>query len=181
MFHFEVQITEQEYYDYNVFVNTQSSHGKSQLNRLRVVLSIIIVLLLISFLVRDGFTVTALVGIVPAAIVGVLFLVFWPSLMKRSIKQSIKAMNKKGKIGFDPVYTLQFFEDRFCEITPEQKSDILYAKLESVSVNADKAIYLHIDRMRGYILPLYAFDSTEQIETFLAFLTSKGIPVNTYE
>ena len=83
-------------------------------------------------------------------------------------------------MGYSPVSEMEFYDESFIEITPDNKSEQKYSAVERVSVIADKVIYIHTNNVMSYILPLCCFESKEQYKDFLDFITTKCSNIDTY-
>jgi hypothetical protein len=93
----------------------------------------------------------------------------------------LKSLKKSGKMGYSPKAAIEFYDDFFLEITPENKTEQKYSVLERVSVIGGKAIYLHVNNVMAYLLPIACFASEEELNAFLEFLRGKCTQFDYYE
>ncbi len=173
MYRFHVTITPEIYTEFNVYTSTKTAYGKEQIRKFRLIFSAIIAVLLVLTILRDGLSIATLFGFVPALIVWALFVGLWPRILANSLKKSVKSMSKKGKLGYDPQAEFLFYDEHFEEVTSDQRTSIMYTKLERAVVRYGDVVYLYLDSMRAYILPASAFESPQQMAEFVQFLRTK--------
>ena len=97
------------------------------------------------------------------------------------LKSNIKSLKAKGKMGYSPVSEIEFYDESFVEITPDNKTEQKYSAIERVSVITDKVVYIHVNNVMSYILPLSCFESKEQYNNFLDFVRSKCANIDVYK
>ena len=127
-----------------------------------------------------GFSASAWLGIIPYVILLVLFELLLNPFFVWVLKNNIKSLKSKGKMGYSPVAEMEFYDERFIEVTPDTKSEQKYSAVERVSVITDKVIYIHVNNVASYILPLSCFESNEQYNEFLDFVKTKCTNVDVY-
>ena len=84
-------------------------------------------------------------------------------------------------MGYSPIAEMEFYDESFIEITPDNKTEQKYSAIERVSVIADKVVYIHVNNVMSYILPLSCFESKEQYNNFLDFVRSKCANIDVYK
>ena len=84
-------------------------------------------------------------------------------------------------MGYSPVSEMEFYDECFVEITPDNKTEQKYSAIERVSVITDKVVYIHVNNVMSYILPLSCFESKEQYNNFLDFVRSKCANIDVYK
>lgn len=89
-------------------------------------------------------------------------------------------MKKSGKMGYSPVAVLEFYQDSFVEITPENKTEQKYTAIERISIVDNKILYLHVNNVMAYMLPLSCFAGKEQYDAFLEFMATKCTYIDVY-
>ena len=144
-------------------------------------LAIMVCVFIALTLVINGFSTGALIGVITL----VAFLVVMELLLKKyitfTLKANLKNLKKKGKVAYSPSATMEFFEQAFTEVTDNVKTEQKYSSVERVSVVRGRAIYLHVNSLASYILPLSAFDNKEQFDRFVEFIKTKISIVDFYE
>ena len=63
---------------------------------------------------------------------------------------------------------MEFFDEYFTETTPQNKTEQKYDSIERISVIQGKTIYIHVNNVMSYLLPVSCFDSKEQYDAFNA-------------
>ncbi len=180
-FRFYINLTDEDYFDYNLFWSTRSHYGKKQMKSIQVLLVIVVALFAVLRGVIDGFTFAFLLSLIPLAILAVLFLALFQYLFKMFLKSSLKGMRKRGKMAYSPHSVIEFYEERLIETTPDQKMEVKYTVIERVSIVKDKTVYIHVNNITSYILPMTCFESQEQYSDFLSFLQTKCNNIDVFE
>lgn len=179
-FKFYINITEEDYLDFNKFQTIKSPYAKKQIAKLRIGLLAVMLALVILHVTSYGFTVETFVGLAPLLVLLLLPIIFAPAGMTLTLKASIKTLKKQGKMAYSPSSVMEFYDDIFIETTPTDKTEQKYSSVERVSVVDDKMIYIHINNIAAYMLPLASFESKEQYEEFLVFMKTKCSDVAFY-
>ena len=76
-------------------------------------------------------------------------------------------------MGYSPSAVIEFYEDKIVETTPDNKSEYKYSGVERISLVDNKVIYIHLNNIMAYILPVSCFENMEQYNAFLGFITTK--------
>ena len=66
------------------------------------------------------------------------------------------------------------------EITPDNKTETNYSAVERISIVDNKMIYIHVNNVMAYILPISCFESTEQYNSFMDFIKTKCSDIDVY-
>ena len=179
-FKFNISLNDKDYLDYNTFWTIKSPYGKKQMLTFRILIAIIYTFVSFLFLFVGGFSVDAWIGIIPYIILLILFEALLKPFFSWLLKGQIKSLKSKGKMGYSPVAEMEFYDESFIEITPDNKTEQKYSAVERVSVVADKVIYIHVNNVMSYILPLSCFDSKEHYNDFLDFMRTKCTNIDVY-
>ena len=180
-FKFHINLSDNDYLNYNTFWSIKSPYGKKQMLKFRITIAILFVAILFLSLFGGGFSADAWIGIIPYAILLVLFELLLNPLFCWILKSNIKSLKAKGKMGYSPVSEMEFYDESFVEITPDNKTEQKYSAIERVSVITDKVVYIHVNNVMSYILPLSCFESKEQYNNFLDFVRSKCANIDVYK
>lgn len=176
-FRFNVNINDNDYYDFNKFHNTRSPYGKKQMTSIRIIFAVFGLLYAVFTTVSDGFDPYMLIALL---IVFSLLIVFFPKLFMLVLKGNIKAMKKNGKMAYTPSSVMEFYDDFFCESAEETSTNYKYSIIEHISVVDNKVIYIHINSVMGLILPFASFQSAEQMAAFFEFIKTKCANIRYY-
>ena len=179
-FEFKVNVNDQDYLEYNVFWMIRSPYGKKQLKDMRIMMTVLVGLLIFVSLFSSKFSAESFLGIIPMLLVLFLAQIFLTKCFAWSLKWMVRALKKSGKMGYSPESVIAFSDDYFVETTPENKTENKYSVIERVSIVDNKMIYIHINNVMAYILPLSCFESKEQYDTFLDFLKTKCAHIDRY-
>lgn len=179
-FKFYINITEEDYLDFNKFQTIKSPYAKKQITKLRIGLLAVMLALVILHVTSYGFTVETFVGLAPLLVILLLFIILAPIGMTFTLKASIKTLKKQGKMAYSPSSVMEFYEDIFIETTSTNKTEQKYSSVERVSIVDNKMIYIHINNVSAYLLPIASFESEKQYEEFLTFIKAKCSDVAVY-
>ena len=92
----------------------------------------------------------------------------------------LEMLKKGGKMPYSPQAEMTFTEEGFSEFTSEHKTEQIYTAVECVSVVEGVAIYVHINKLMGFLLPEKVFESKQQLDEFITFLKTKVTTVDFY-
>ena len=177
---FNVLLTDQDYYEFNKFVTFQSRHGKKEIKKMRLYLVVLFAVLALLFLVLEHFSMNGVYSAV-GYLVGLLIAqALFKPLMHLILKMQIKMLKKGGKMPYSPQAEMTFTEEGFSEFTSEHKTEQIYTAVECVSVVEGVAIYVHINKLMGFLLPEKVFESKQQLDEFITFLKTKVTTVDFY-
>ena len=179
-FKFHITLNDNDYLDYNTFWTFKSPYGRKQMLNFRIIIAILFVAISFLSLFRGEFSADAWIGIIPYVILLVLFELLMNPLFCWILKGNIKNLKSKGKMGYSPVSEIEFYDESFVEITPDNKTEQKYSAIERVSVITDQVLYIHVNNVMSYVLPLSCFESKEQYDDFLNFMKSKCSNIDVY-
>lgn len=179
-FKFHINVTDKDYLDYNIFWMLKSPYGKKQMMQYRVIFALLVGAMSLISLWGGGFTKDAFLGVIPYFILLAIFQIGLGPFFVWILKGNMKALKKKGKMGYSPEAEMEFYDDSFVESTPTNKTEQSYASVERISILADKVIYIHVNNVMSYIIPITCFDSKEQYHDFLEFIKTKCASIDTY-
>ena len=157
-----------------------SAKSKKQIIKFRITLVAIVAVISFLSLLGGNFSVDAFMGIIPYLILLVLFQLLLNPYFTWVVKQNIKSLKKQGKMGYSPNAEIEFLENSFTEQTPENKTEQMYSSVERISIIKDKVIYIHVNNIMSYILPVSCFGSKEKYDEFLAFIRTKCQNIDNY-
>ena len=170
-FSFDVKLTDADYIRFNEFSLKNSSVGKKADICNKILVSIIFIAFAINLVVTEGITPATVVGIVLLCACELIFLLGykkWNSVFTKFFTRTlIKGTAKKP---YTPESVLEFYDDFFKEIAPDNKSEINYTAIDRIYVVMNQYVFIFIDSMRGYIIPFESFKNKEEENTFLAFI-----------
>ena len=179
-FQFNVNTTDKDYLDYNKFWMLRSHYGKKQMMSFRIVMAVIFGVYIFILLYGGNFTVDSFISVIPMAILLIIFELLFSSLFVFILKGHLKSLKKKGKMGYSPSSVIEFYEDSFVETTPDNKTEQRYSSIERISIVDNKMIYIHVNNIMAYILPLSCFETKEQYDGFFEFIKTKCANIDIY-
>ena len=179
-FRFEVNVDDQDYLDYNIFWMLRSPYGKKQIKTFRITIVVLFAIFILISLFSGKFTGDSFLGIIPMLIVLLLAQIFLTKFFAWSLKGQIKQLKKSGKMGYSPNSIIEFLEDSFIETTLDNKTEHNYSAIERISIVDNKMIYIHVNNVMSYMLPLSCFESKEKYNDFFNFIKTKCENIDIY-
>lgn len=134
LYRFDVNLTEQDYFEFNRFHLFTSHYGKKQFEKSRILISMIPLILRFASYVLSGFAVENLAVCIVYILLSVFIFFISKPLVWFVSKLQIKHMKKQGKLPFTPASTLEFYDDSFVEITPDNKTESKYSLVDSIYI-----------------------------------------------
>lgn len=180
VFRFEVLLSEGDYLAFNRFHSFSTREGRRMLWRHRGLFLLMMAGVVgLTFLLLGkslfSFCYTALLVVFSG-----IYLVLLRKRMDLYLRGQMKRLKKGGKLPFDPVATLEFYEDKMVEITPTTRTEQSYAAIERVCVDGDRCVYLYNSSVTAIILPIPQIRPQANLEDFLQFLRGKCPRVEKY-
>ena len=180
LFQFNISLSEDDYLAFNNFHSFGSVHGKKLIRRVRIVfVSVMLLLIALVFL----FIGTSVFALSYAAFLGLftaVYMILYRKILKQNIKAQIKRLKKQGKLPFDPVSTLEFYDDKFVEITPSKHTELNYSIFERICIVQGKYILLYYSSVGACILPIPQIQMQANLDTFIRFLSEKCDKIEHY-
>lgn len=179
-FQFNVNINDQDYIDYNYFLVFKSFYSKKQKQNYFIKVAIFYAISILVLYFFMGLSRELLIGAIVMAIYWGIIILFRPKFYLRSLQKQIQTLKKSGKVGYTPEAVLEFYEEYFKEIARDNRSETKYSAVERVSVVENKMVYIHINSVLSYMLPIASFESKEQQDRFFEFLKTKCENIDFY-
>lgn len=179
-FHLKKVLTEEDYLEFNCFCSLKLKPNNKQHIKARVFMTGWMIMLAALVVWFGGWTYVTVGYAAIVAIYVAVHLLFYDKIVKRNIKKSIKRTKRAGKLPFDYVMELEFYDDKLIEITATSRTEMSYDKIERICVSGDKFIYLFVNSIGGYILPIPQIKEQVDSEDFFNFITQKCSVVEYY-
>ena len=180
LFNLNINLSEDDYLDFNKFHSFESMHGKKLINKTRIFFVLAMIILAALFLLVMGLTTFSITYAALLLLFTLLYMVFFKKILTRNVKTQIKRLKKVGTLPFDPVSTLEFHEDKMVEITALQRTEQSYSIFERICVVKDRYVLLYKSSVGAYILPVSQIKEQLNQEDFIEFLAKKCTNVEYY-
>ncbi|MBQ3101310.1 MAG: hypothetical protein IJC50_09995 [Clostridia bacterium] len=180
LFQLNINLSEDDYLDFNKFHSFESMHGKKLINKTRIFFVLAMIILAALFLLVMGLTIFSITYTALLLLFTLLYMVFFKKILTRNVKTQIKRLKKVGKLPFDPVSTLEFHEDKMVEITALQRTEQSYSIFERICVVKDRYVLLYKSSVSAYILPFTQIEAQLNQRDFIDFLSQKCPNVEYY-
>ena len=180
LYQLNIRLSEDDYLSFNVFHSLESVQGKKLIRKTCFFFIFAMLFLAALFLFVMGLTTFSVIYAVMLLLFTLLYMVFFKKVLIRNIKTQIKRLKKVGKLPFEPVSTLEFYEDKMVEITASKRIEQSYNILERICVVKDRYILLYHSSVGAYILPFAQVKEQINQEEFVDFLSGKCANVENY-
>lgn len=176
MFQFDVELNDNDYYEFNKYHILNSQTGKDTLKGFRFLVPTICAVIIIILCIAQSDFMLIIIEVIVLTILSVISFFFSDSFAKplllRSIKKEIMNLKKTGKLPYSPKASLTFDDNSITEITPEMETKVNYLVVERI-VTVETAVYVYFSSAQAFIIPLTAFADKENRIQFMAFIQSK--------
>lgn len=171
MYKFSYTLSEEEYYEFNIYSYLNKPAGKRSFLIFRFLVPLILVASVVFTMVVIGEIYFGAFDYIFLAI-AVLWIIFAKKFYIRSIRGSVKKLISKGKAPYGIPTEMVFEEDFFKETTPENENKSKYSSVESVAVGPE-AVYIYLNAILAYIIPNRVFQNDNEKIEFVEFINSK--------
>lgn len=179
-FKFNVNMSDKDYLEYNLFLISRSPYGKKFMLTFRIIIAIYFIISIFTSLFENKFTLKSFIGIMPKILLLIVFQSCLTYFISWYLKCQIKSSKKIGKAGYSPSSVIEFYEDSFVEITEENKIEQKYSGVERISIVDNKVIHIHVSTAMTFAIPISCFESLEEYENFLEFIKTKCSNISVY-
>ncbi len=170
-FSFDVKLTDKDYLLFNEFALKNSGMSKRADLLSKILVSIIFIVSCANLLITNGINPVSIVGVILLCLLGLIFLLCSKKFNTVFTKAFTGFMLKgKAKKPYTPESTLEFYDDFFKEIAPDNKTESNYTAIDKICVVMNSYVFIFIDSMRGYVIPFTSFKDANEEKDFLAFL-----------
>lgn len=180
LFQLNINLSEDDYLAFNIFHSFESVHGKRLIRKNRTFFILAMAILATLFILVMGLTTFSVIYTTFLLLFTLLYMVFFKKVLIRNMKTQIKRLKKTGKLPFDPVSTLEFYEDKMVEITVEKRTEQSYNIFERICVVKDRFILMYHSSVGAYILPVVQVKAQLNQEELTNFLSNKCTNVEYY-
>lgn len=180
-FRFNINLTDDDYLDFNKFILLRSKYGKQQMKMYKIIIAVMTAVVFIAVFLINGHTLAAFISAVPVLIVFAIIELSFNRVNSLLLKRQLKSMSKVGKAGYSPMSVLEFYDDKLVDLTADKRTEQKYSTIERISVvTENKIIYIHTNNIAAYLLPFAAFNSPEQYNEFFDFIKTKCSVIDIY-
>ena len=173
IFRFNITLTEEEYLTFNCFHSFEWAHGKKQIGKTRTLFTLVMAIIIALVVLINGWSTFSIAYAIILALLTAAHMLWYKKIMKHSIKAQIKRLKKIGKLPFDPMSTIEFYEDKMVETTDSKRIEQKYSTFERICVVSGRFILLYYSSVAAYILPFPQIKAQANLEKLLGFLSSK--------
>lgn len=172
MFKFKITLSDDDYLLFNQYHLLNSPSGKKYFMTIKFIVPFVFFMFIVIFCIAGSEFGLILFESILMTIMSICWIVFSKRLILKSMKKKITKMKKEGKLPYSSEAILTFDDEKIHEITPDSESVTNYSLIEKI-VETEKAIYIHINTVQAFILPVTAFTGEMERLKFLEFINSK--------
>lgn len=176
-FSFRFHISEQDYLDFNLFHAMASKSGKKSFLQLRLMSAALFLLAGGWYLLQYGLNLDGVIAVCVFSGCAIASFFSFKYVHRFILKRHFKSLKKQGKLPYSQDAAMTFTDTAFTESTDINKSEFTYSAICDAYIVNDRMLYLYIDTLRAFILPVSAFESKAQLDAFLDFIGQKAVAV----
>lgn len=180
LFQLNINLSEEDYLSFNNFHSFESVNGKKAIRKSRLFFTLSMIFLAVLLVLVMGLTTFSVIYTALLLLFTLLYMVFFKKILTHNMKAQIKRLKKTGKLPYDPVSTLEFYEDKIVEITESSRTEQSYNIFERICVVKNRYILLYKTSVTAYILPVAQINTQLNQQDFVAFLSTKCTNVEYY-
>ena len=169
----KVSLSEREYYDFNKFHMNRSPYGKRNRRAIYIIALVMAILIMAMNFIVEGFNIETFLFLIPYLLVICLILLLVGPLSLLVLKMQIALMKKQGKMPYEETSVIELYEDYFVEVTDKSRNEIKYTGAEGIMISQDGSIYIYMNSLMAYILPVSCFESDKMREEISGFLLER--------
>ncbi len=175
LYKFNVEITEQDFYEFNKYHLTTDKENKKGARLIRWYVLLILFFMAVYYIVgtEEPWLVAYIIAIYSAIYLIVIFSA--NKIMLKSFERWMKKKKKNGELQFyfEKAAVMEFYEEYFTETSEKKKTELNYNAVYKVSVLEGKAIYIYQSPTLVNIIPFSAFCDDAQRAEFIEFIKQK--------
>ncbi|MBE7011276.1 MAG: YcxB family protein [Ruminococcaceae bacterium] len=173
LYKFECKTTYKDYYEFNKYHTINSPDVKKSRLIGKLYVPVLFLIMFIYYIIRGDDWYSLSFALVIFSIVSIIWIFSLKPLTLFFLKLHIRFMKKNGKLPYSEFSVMEFYDDSFIEKTDNAKTEAQYNAIFKIRVNEPKAIYIYLNTVLAYIIPLDVFDSNEARDKFLEFIHQK--------
>ena len=169
-FSFNVKLTDEDYYLFNEFTVKHMPVGKKTALLSKIIVAVIFLYGAINIFLTKGIN---SVSVTAAAFFVILFIILalaFDKINSKIVRLQVRTLLKKDKKPYTADSDLEFYDEFFKEIAPDNKSELRYTAIDKITVIKNRYIFIFLDGIRGFVIPVSCFENEEQQKAFLSFL-----------
>ncbi|MBR5490388.1 MAG: hypothetical protein IKV79_03855 [Oscillospiraceae bacterium] len=180
LFRLNIYLSEEDYLAFNIFHAIESEEGKRIVRKSRRFFVLLMAVLAVLIVRVMELSVSSLVFAGIILLFTVFYMMFFKKLMAKNVKKQLERIKKTGKLPYDPVSTMEFYDDKMVEITELTRIDKGYNALERICVYRERYILAYHSSVGAYIFPVEQVEAQMNRDEFMSFLLSKCSRVEYY-
>ena len=175
-----INLSEDDYFAFNKFCIIESADGKRAIRKDRIffILGMAVLAAVIIFML--GLTTYAMTYVAGLLLWTLICMLLTKKMLVWNLKARLKRAKKRGKLPFDPVSTLEFYEDKMVDIAASSRTERSYAVLERICILKERYIILYDTSISGNIIPIPQVKRQVNYEDFVEFLSQKCANIEYY-
>lgn len=172
MFKFNYTLSDNDYFEYNVFHAFNSPFGKKNALIARFLFPVLFIMigLILGFLMTDDIATWCFP--ILFGLVAVYWLIFFKRFMTKQIKKNMNRVKKTGKLPYHKEITISFEDDLIIQTTQNGEAKTKYSAIERIAISKN-AIYIYINAVQAILIPFTVFPDNKSLEEFLIFFKEK--------
>lgn len=171
LFQFNMDLTKNDFMEFELHITKNNVVLKNTLFIFRIIIVSLPLFFLLQSIVRQHRG-EVIKNHVIGLIIAVIIIFCWKYLIKGLTKLYYKSMEKKGKLPYEGLCSVSFYETIMTEVSDGMTIQRTYKEIKKIEI-LNQVIYLYISDMQAVIIPLHIFKTEEQKEAFITFIQDK--------
>lgn len=177
MYKFIYNLDDNDYLKFNMYHFLNSPVNKNNARFFKWIPSVMFILTAVWVFIDDGDFIFRVLFLICSSVLSIVWLIFYKRFIAFCTRRFINKTKKTGKLPYNKNIALLFEEESIHEQTEASEGRVKYNQIERFVIT-NTGVYIYIDIIQAYILPLRVFSNSQQLNGFLTFLECKtGVAV----
>ena len=180
LFQFLIHYTDEDYLafmDFHTFGSKQANK-RFRKNILKYILNTVLSIAAVLCLIEERSTAVTITVVL--VVYTTVHLATFRKNYIRKLRRKLTQTGKDSKKPYDPISSMEFYEDKLVESTPTTRTAMKYEAIEQVCVVADQFVLLYSDKGQVYQIPAAQFTLQSNLDALIEFLSAKPSNIEFY-
>lgn len=163
--HIKYKLTEEDYFNFNMFHVKSSKLAVSKFKRQRFLVPLL--LLIVSFVFADAFEISTTGMLITFLVIGILWVIFYPKVYFRYITQNTKKMVSGGRVGhLLGEHNMMLNKEGIVDSAPKGETKVKWSSIINFKED-NNYFYIYLSKVSAIIIPKRELKNVEEIGTYI--------------